>query len=59
MIVGLNVLTNPQMYRQNSEKALLEWGLPPYHPPPPQLVTARPRCIKLAFERKSEKSNAN
>ena len=35
MLVGLHVPTNFQMYRQNSEKALLGGLLPPPPPPPP------------------------
>ena len=38
MLVGLNVPTNFQMYRQNSEKALLRGGggaIAPLPPPPP------------------------
>ena len=39
MLVGLHVATNFEMYRQNSEKALLAGGggggLPPCPPPPP------------------------
>ena len=42
MLVGLHVPTNFQMYRQNSENALLGGGggqLPPCLPPPPPLAT--------------------
>ena len=35
MLVGLHVVTNFQMYRQNSEKSIMG-GLPPW-PPPPRL----------------------
>ena len=35
MLVGLHVPTNFQMYRQNSEKALLGGNCPPAPPPPP------------------------
>ena len=35
MLVGLHVPTNFQMYRQNSEKALLGGNCPPCPPPPP------------------------
>ena len=39
MLVGLNVPTNFQMYRQNSEKALLGGGGGRNLPPPPRLAT--------------------
>ena len=42
MLFGLHVPTNFQMYRQNSEKALLGGGVvncPPAPPPPPPLAT--------------------
>ena len=53
MLVGLHVPTNFQMYRQNSQKALLGGGgqlpsLPPPPPPPLWLYAnagnAMPRC---------------
>ena len=34
MLVGLHVPTNFQMYRQNTEKALLGGNCPPCPPPP-------------------------
>ena len=46
MLVGLNVPTNFQMYRQKPEKALLGGQLPPLPPPPPPPSGYANGCIR-------------
>ena len=50
MLVGLHVLTNFQMYRQNSEKALLGGGGNCPLPPPPPLATLMFRVSFVATD---------
>ena len=47
MLVGLHVPTDFQMYRQNSEKALLGGGGPP--PPPSGYASARRQEVAGPF----------
>ena len=56
MLVGLHVATNFEMYRQNSEKALLGGGeLPPCPPPPPPatLMAGNDKEADIWFGRES------
>ena len=54
MLVGLYVATNFQMYRQNSEKALLGGGdCPPAPPPPATLMAGNAKEADIWFGRES------
>ena len=55
MLVGLHVATNFEMYRQNSEKALLGGGCPTALPPPPPatLMAGNAKEADIWFGRES------